>query len=232
MDFEEPRNVEIPDIHFYSEEEEEEDELQIRLPKKYIRYAQNPFDIWNDIEFKKRFRFSKESIMFGILPLIEEGLAKINNRGLPISPVMQLLICLRFYATTSFQLIVGDVIRISQATISRIIYRVSTLLASNINKYIRMPISEEAKSENQRLFKEIGYGPGAIGFPSINGAIDCTHVRLIRTRLLDIEEIFRNRKGYFSLNVQAIVGPRTEFLDIPTQHMILFVYTELILNVL
>lgn len=41
--------------------------------------------------------------MYGILPLIEEGLAKINNRGLPISPVIQLLVSLRFYATGSFQ---------------------------------------------------------------------------------------------------------------------------------
>lgn len=106
MEFEEPRDIEIQDIHFYSEEEEEEEEeneLQVRFPKRYVRDGQNPFDIWNDVEFKKRFRFSKESIIYGILPIIEEGLAKINNRGLPISPVMQLLICLRFYATASFQ---------------------------------------------------------------------------------------------------------------------------------
>lgn len=66
---------------------------------------------------------------------VEEGLAKINNRGLPISPVLQLLICLRFYATASFQLVMGDVIQISQSiTISRIIFRVSCLLASNIKR--------------------------------------------------------------------------------------------------
>lgn len=41
--------------------------------------------------------------MFGILPLIEDKLKKTNNRGLPISPVLQLLICLRFYSTASFQ---------------------------------------------------------------------------------------------------------------------------------
>lgn len=73
--------------------------------------------------------------MFCLLPLVEEGLAKINNRGLPISPVLQLLICLRFYATASFQLVMGDVIQISQSiTISRIIFRVSCLLASNIKR--------------------------------------------------------------------------------------------------
>ncbi|XP_018374684.1 PREDICTED: uncharacterized protein LOC108768661 [Trachymyrmex cornetzi] len=103
-------NLEIQDINFFNEEEGDE-EMVLRAPKRYLRDKQNPFEFFNEREFKKRFRFSKDSVMFGILPLIEEGLAKINNRGLPISPVLQLLICLRFYATASFQLVVGDVIQ-------------------------------------------------------------------------------------------------------------------------
>ncbi|XP_036144945.1 putative nuclease HARBI1 [Monomorium pharaonis] len=203
-------NLEICDINLFNEEE---NEIRIRAPKRYIRDKENPFEFFNEQEFKKKFRFSKNSVMFGILPLVEEGLTKINNRGLPISPVFQLLICLRFYATASFQLclyvyklhkitynlflqlVMGDVIQISQSTISRIIFRVSC-------------------SENKRLFKELGRGPGAIGFPSIDGAIDCTHIRLTHTSFRNVDEIYRNRKGYFSLNVQVVVGPRTEILDI------------------
>lgn len=101
MDLENPVNLEIQNL--YDMDEEEEEGLQLRAPKQYIRDGQNPFEFYNDWEFKRRFRFSKASVMFGILPLIEEGLAKINNRGLPISPVMQLLICLRFYSSASFQ---------------------------------------------------------------------------------------------------------------------------------
>lgn len=74
-----------------------------RVRKRYIRDGQNPFEFYNNLQFKKRYRFNKDSVLYGILPKIEEGLAKINNRGLPISPVMQLLICLRYYATASFQ---------------------------------------------------------------------------------------------------------------------------------
>ncbi|XP_026827112.1 putative nuclease HARBI1 isoform X2 [Ooceraea biroi] len=108
----------------------------------------------------------------------------------------------------------GDLITISQPTISRIVFKVSTLLASHINRYIKIPSSDESRFENKRLFKELGRGHGGIGLPSIDGAIDCTHVRLVHTRLQNIDEIFRNRKGYFSLNVQVVVGPRTEILDI------------------
>jgi len=96
-------NLEIRDIFLNEEDGEQNEEIQIRAPKRYIRDKENPFEFFNEEEFKKRFRFSKDSIMYGILPLVEEGLAKINNRGLPISPVLQLLICLRFYATASFQ---------------------------------------------------------------------------------------------------------------------------------
>ncbi|KYN00539.1 Putative nuclease HARBI1, partial [Cyphomyrmex costatus] len=183
--------------------EEEYEVILIRAPKRYIRETPNPFEFFNENEFKRRFRFSKNSVMFGILPLVEEGLAKISNRGLPVAPVLQLLICLRFYATASFQLVMGDVIQVSQSTISRIIARVSCLIASNINRYIKMPTSDQACSENKRLFEELGRGPGAIGLPSIDGAIDCTHIRLSHTRLQNIDEVYRNRKGYFSLNVQV-----------------------------
>lgn len=99
----------------------------------------------------------------------------------------------------------GDVIQISQSSISRIIFRVSCLLASNINRYIKMPTSDEARSENKRLFKELGRGPGGIGLSSIDGAIDCTHIRLTYTNFQNINEIYRNRKGYFSLNVQVCI---------------------------
>jgi len=78
--------------------------MQIRAPKRCIRDNQNPFEFFNEWEFKRRFRFSKNSVMFGTLSLIEKRLAKMNNRGLSISPVIQLLICLRFYSTASFQL--------------------------------------------------------------------------------------------------------------------------------
>lgn len=94
-------------------------------------------------------------------------------------------------------------IQISQPTISRIIFRISTLLASHINTYVKIPVSAVKRSENKRKFAELGHGPGTIGLPSIDGAIDCTHIRLTHNRFQGIEEIFRNRKGYFSLNVQV-----------------------------
>ncbi|XP_015185999.1 PREDICTED: uncharacterized protein LOC107071481 isoform X1 [Polistes dominula] len=118
MDFLELHNINVDD-----DIDSDNEDIIIRAPKRYIRDIQDPFDFYSDVKFKKRYRFEKNSIMFGILPLIEPNLSKINNRGLPIPPVFQLLICLRFYATASFQLILGDTMTISQPTISRIVFR-------------------------------------------------------------------------------------------------------------
>ena len=82
-----------------------DDEIIIRIPKRYIRDGQDPFEIYSNVEFNKRYRFDKNNVKYRILPEIEQGLAKTNNRGLPIPPIIQLSICLRFYATASFQAI-------------------------------------------------------------------------------------------------------------------------------
>ncbi|XP_011864268.1 PREDICTED: putative nuclease HARBI1, partial [Vollenhovia emeryi] len=86
--------------------------------------------------------------------------------------------------------VLGDTIIVSQPTVSRIVFRVSILLARLLKQFIKMPLTPDATRENQRLFKDIGRGDGGIGLPGIEGAIDCTH---------------------------AVIGPRTEFLDIVSE---------------
>lgn len=72
-----------------------------RIPKKYIRDAENPFEMCVE-RFQKRFRFNQDSVFY-ITSLIRNDLKKVDNRGLPISPEIAVLVTLRFYATASFQ---------------------------------------------------------------------------------------------------------------------------------
>lgn len=83
--------------------ENENDNLVERLQKRYIRDAENPLEYYFDEEFRKRFRFKKVAVRDVLLPIILRDLKKPTRRGLPILPMMQLLIALRFYATNSFQ---------------------------------------------------------------------------------------------------------------------------------
>lgn len=173
MEIENIRNIDLEEI---DEIDSSDDEGYVRVPKRYIRDWMNPFEFYYEREFKRRFRFNKDSVLYGILPKIQNELIHNNNRGLPIPPLCQLLICLRFYATGSFQQVLGDTIIVSQPTVSRIVFRVSLLLARLLNEIIKMPSSPEAIQENQRLFKDIGRGNRGIGLPGIEGAIDFVHM--------------------------------------------------------
>jgi len=75
----------------------EENHITIIREKRYIRDMINPFTAYHEHEFYIRYRFSKHSVMHGLLPLVMDGIRKLDKRGLPIEPVFQLLICLRFY---------------------------------------------------------------------------------------------------------------------------------------
>lgn len=74
-----------------------------RLAKRYIRDWENPIEFFEDVPFQKRYRFSKGAVVDILLPLVNARLRKLNNHGLPVSSLIQLLITLRFYATSSFQ---------------------------------------------------------------------------------------------------------------------------------
>ncbi|XP_071581600.1 putative nuclease HARBI1 [Temnothorax nylanderi] len=114
------------------EDENPENQILWRLPKRYIRDWENPVEFFEDVPFRKRYRFSKGAVIEILLPLVSDQLRRLNNRGLPISPLMQLLIALRFYATSSFQIVNGDLRGYSQASVSRVVARVSRILASYV----------------------------------------------------------------------------------------------------
>lgn len=81
----------------------EEVDARQRMPKRYLRDIENPVEFYTEEQFCSRYRFRKATVVDFILPLIEEPLIKVNNRGLPFTPLVQLLISLRFYATGNYQ---------------------------------------------------------------------------------------------------------------------------------
>nr|XP_034192178.1 uncharacterized protein LOC117609674 [Osmia lignaria] len=90
-----------------------------------------------------------------------------------------------------------------QPTVSCIVFRVSLLIGSLMTEYIKFPRDPDNSTQNRQLFNNLGQGNGAIGLPGVDGAIYCTRIRLTASRFNNMEEMYRNRKGYFSLNVQV-----------------------------
>lgn len=70
-----------------------------------------------------------------------------------------------------------------------------------------MPRNQAKIHENYKNFFEIGC------FPTVIGTIDCTHIK-IAGQGGPAGEIFRNRKQFFSLNVQSVSSYDLKFQDI------------------
>lgn len=117
------------------------------------------------------------------------------------------LVTLRYFATGNFLQTVGDFVGIEKGTASRIIWKVTRAIAGLYHQYIRMPETQPEFRSNSQKFYSVAR------FPKCIGAIDCTHVKIISPGGNNAE-IFRNRKGFFSFNVQAICDSNCLFQDV------------------
>ncbi|CAH2088797.1 unnamed protein product [Euphydryas editha] len=79
------------------------EEIEVPVPRnpKVCFRGVDPFRDYSEDSFKMRFRFSKNIVMNLILPKIYDSLQLETQRGLPISPVCQLLTASRFYTEDS-----------------------------------------------------------------------------------------------------------------------------------
>ncbi|KAJ8945877.1 hypothetical protein NQ318_002717 [Aromia moschata] len=125
-------------------------------------------------------------------PLIEHQIKSQTDRNNAISPAAKLLLTLRFYATGCMLITAGDFIGVSKASACYIVTKVTEAIASLRERYIKFPGTQ---------------------FPQVIGVIDCTHVRIMSSGGNEAER-YRNRKGFFSWNVQTICDARLRIIDI------------------
>ncbi|XP_038066805.1 putative nuclease HARBI1 [Patiria miniata] len=119
-------------------------------------------------------------------------------RSNAISPYMQTLATLRFLATGSFYTVHGDLHDVSVPSVCRIVQRVVAALSRLAPAEVRFPVRPQDVALTKHEFFQLA------GFPNVVGALDCTHVRLYGAPLGENEHLYVNRKGYHSINVQAI----------------------------
>ncbi|KAG0431361.1 hypothetical protein HPB47_021851 [Ixodes persulcatus] len=166
-----------------------------RVPRPSIRDRENPMERYKDGQFLARYRFTKGTVreLLGMLPLQ----TSTDCRGLPLTPMLQLLVTLRFYGAGTFQVVTGDLVNVSQPTlIARHLFR----------DLVHFPSAAQFNTVMLDFFA-LAKSPG------VTGCIDSTHVR-IKSPGGDDAEVFRNRKGVFSINVQAVTGPQLQFYDV------------------
>ncbi|KAL4103612.1 hypothetical protein QTP88_018973 [Uroleucon formosanum] len=131
----------------------------------------------------------------------------VNNRGKPISPSLQLLISLRYLTRGQVQDDNGDLHGVSQQTVSRYLCQVCRALASLKNNYIKFPLTNGEVATKKADFRR------KFNMPLIIGAIDCTHIR-IKKVAGDYAQLYINRKGFYSINVQVICDANCHILHV------------------
>ncbi|CAG9094750.1 unnamed protein product [Plutella xylostella] len=162
-----------------------------------VRYLDEALEM-SEAEFRENYRLSKtlfEDLCGDIGPLMKQP-----TRVTDISIRYKILVALSFYATGSYQRLVGNShgTLMSQQSVSRAISEVTCALNNPtvVGKWIKFPQNEVEREILKRRFYE------KYGIPAIIGCIDGTHVAIIRPQ--NFEERYFNRKHYHSRNVMII----------------------------
>lgn len=171
------------------------------------------------------------------MSIFEWSLLSRNNscfhRCRSLTTEQRVLILLRFLAAGSFEQNAADLVRVSQPTVSLNLPIVCDALLNYFTEFIRMPQTSSERQAAALAFHSLA------GFPRTIGAIDCTHIKILSPGGLQVNidysvdyifdftrnqiiihvllfqaETFRNRKGYFSLNVQTVSSADLKILDI------------------
>lgn len=189
-------------------DDSDDEDINVRLigRREYKLKPRINLDCWDDVDFVQRFRLKKETVLI-VLELIKPALEFDEVRSRYIAPITQLLIALRFYALGSMQITVADFGGVCRASVCRILVRVSEAIARLRPQYVKMPETEEERKAASDAFFQIA------AFPRVIGAIDCTHVK-IQSPGGDQAESYRNRKGWFSFNVQTVADAKLKIINI------------------
>ena len=137
-------------------EDEENVRRGRRLPRpRVFRDRMNPLDLRTDEELFERYRFRRPTIFF-LCQLVENSVRHPTVRSLALSPMVQLLVFLRFVATGAFQQLVGDAIHISKSTAGMCIRRVASAFADLAGQFIKFPTGQEAANTKRKFHSIAG----------------------------------------------------------------------------
>ena len=168
--------------------------LRLRRMAALVRRAQrrdrifrdhtNPLDLYNDVDFHHRYRFTRQTVVHLMDTIHEDLQPAMPGRLYDLTPTHKTL------------QVLADLYGMSIASASRVIHQVSQAIARRKGNFITFP-TEENLATVRNAFYESAHCPHVIG------AIDCRHIH-IQSPGGEEAARFINRKGYYSINVQVI----------------------------
>jgi hypothetical protein len=127
-------------------QEEAVEEQQVAPPRAERVYEQRlgPLTKYDDRKFVKRYRISKDSFRW-LVGVLQDDLLHETDQNHALTPAQQLSVALRFYARASFQMDIGDMCGVSQATVCRAVHRVTAAICARKGNFIHFPATPEER---------------------------------------------------------------------------------------
>ncbi|KAJ8931361.1 hypothetical protein NQ314_015728 [Rhamnusium bicolor] len=174
-----------------------EERKEHRIIKRQLRDHSNPLTL-PEVIFKQIYRLCRTTAHYlvqEISPFHQEK----EREEIAIPDTLIVLCALHFYGQGSYQN-----------------KSVDDVLNEHFGHIIQFPISEEERDTEKWKFMNM-----VNGFPGIIGAIDCNHVKIFSSKVNDPQYpgiLFYNRKGFYSINVQCIVGADLKLLALNARY--------------
>ena len=162
---------------------------------RHFKDRSNPLEDFNDADFLYRFRVSKDSASYLVQHL---QLERKTCASTALLPVQKLVIALNFYATGTFQRVLGDLSGVHLSTVSRIVHQVTKELCTLFPSFIHL------RANDVRRIKEDFYAMN--GFPNVVGALDCTHIRISKPSV-PLLDLFKSRSCTSSSSLLSDTSP-------------------------
>ena len=173
--------------------------------QRIFRDRNNPLDYLPEEDIIQRYRLTRQLIL-QVCDMVRDDIERPTNRSSPLPVSLQVMVALRFYATGTFQSVVGDIHMISKASVSRTVHAVSGAIARKCQEFISMPTSRQDLAHVSAQFRQLSV------LPNVFGAVDGTHIPVKAPA--EEENVYVNRKNFPSINVQGVCDANLKLLNV------------------